>query len=100
MKSGSRIISGSVHEHETSHYLNRGCTDNGSDHGKQNSYTKWNRKLKIIVLTDIVHETSETRTFALAAPDSVSSPALRRSRLCADKILKTNKHFLEIQVNY
>ena len=50
-------------------------------------------------MTDTVYETTETRALALAAPDSVScNPALRRSRLCADKILKTNKHFLEIQV--
>jgi len=38
------------------------------------------------------------------APDSVScNPALRTSRLCADKILKTNRHVLvtlEMQVHY
>ena len=52
-------------------------------------------------MTDTVYETTETRAIALAAPGSVScNPALRRSRLCADKILKTNRHFLEMQVHY
>ena len=61
----------------------------------------WDKSLECALMTDTVYETTETRAIALAAPGSVScNPALQRSRLCTDKILKTNRHFLEMQVHY